>query len=226
MGGQCSSCKINVFAEKSSTNISVETCENIQIEGGVFFVDPSDIPLIPNSFTANFIDNPESWLFRQYLISSYRTCRLPSKRNETACQNIANMCILALYKEEPANAEIGPCRAFTDIKLNYKPLLKFPELNYESSYSSDGFQGKYIRMPRVNNDKAYTLAEYGLDGRLISFERSQLKKIRPFNKFSFEETDEAKYLIGKSSVSVKSLLDDYEGKEIVFYELFFNVDGE
>lgn len=212
----------------SSVNISSEECENIQLKGGVFFINNANIPMIPNSFTANFVNNPESWLLKEYSISSYRTCRLPDKRNMTACQNIANMCILTMYKEEPSNAEIGTCRAYMDIKNNYKPLLNFPDLNYPSSYKSvylsNGFEGKYIKMPRVNSDNAYMLAEYGLNGGLLSFEKSRLKKLRPFSTFSFEDVDEAKNLVGMSSISVKSLLDMYDGKETVFYELFFKVD--
>ena len=109
-----------IFSE--TTDISTVECNKFNSIGGVILVD-GDNSDDPNSYSIFFENesNLESGYFSQNLLSTYRTCRLNSKRNVTACQALGNMCVLNMYRVQGINV----CGSFNRIPKSTSKFLQY-----------------------------------------------------------------------------------------------------
>ena len=208
-GNACVSCKPSVFTSQPTTSLSTATCNTNQLSGGVFILDGLttnvDDPVI---FTVVFGNDASitSWLFSNYLLSVYRTCKpscvsnqaTPCLRNVTACQSLANLCVLNMYNVVLKNF-VDACTAFSSIQYPIVlsttvtttwgfdlPWLTYQETlsAYKSSYATYGanLNAQFLNL-NLNNNKcnptglSFYAARYALNGSLLSADSFDMSKL-------------------------------------------------
>ena len=151
----CKSCKPLIFTTNSITQIKDTKCNDASFEthGGIIFeATPGGDP---NCYNYLFDQNSGvSWYFNEYLRAAYRSCEPADKRNQTACQNLANMCALTLYMTPTCKGiQIDPCAAYTSLFKGQteNDAIRMPLIYYEqnldvlkSDYEKNGIKGIYI----------------------------------------------------------------------------------
>ena len=93
--------------------------------------------------------------------------------------------------------------------------------SYRSKYYANGIENNFIKMHSKNSDIFY-VAEYHLNGSLISFKQSSLARFQQCDLLVELDYDQKAYQ--KCSVSVESLLTEFGSRNTVFYELYMKVD--
>lgn len=185
-----------------------------------FSQEPSDLP---NTFTANYKDEPISWYYEEYLRSTYIACITEDRRNVTACQATGNMCVLNLYSSQKDKSKFDACSLILPLGL---PLLKFAE-NYRthrSRYIGYGADSQYIKM-NLKHMKNFYIAEYNLSGKLHDFKKLDITDLQQCNKLSYINENESNSAHRKScTVSVENFMENVVGMEPMFYELYIAKD--
>lgn len=208
----CNYCKPLIFPNSLTTIIRTASCNTFSKIGGVLIENSplSNNPNLadPNEFNVNFGSNTLlSCYYSEYLLSLYKQCQDSTRRNVTACQTLANLCVLNLYNY--ISNKIDACRAFFQIQNNIQtssnvqvtiaygenmPWIKYtdPFGSLTNSYSLLGTydpNGKYIRLSYKNkcqpSDSLYFVAsQYLLNGTLLKFDKIDISKFQLCNYLS------------------------------------------
>jgi hypothetical protein len=208
----CNYCKPLVFPNSLTTVIRSASCSAFSYIGGMLI---ENTPLSnnpnsadPNEFNAIFGSNIIlSCYYSDYLLSIYKQCQESTRRNVTACQTLANLCVLNLYSY--TSIKVDACRAFFQIQNNIltssniqisiaygenMPWIRYTDLyaTLIATYSSLGTydtNGKYIRLSYTNkcqpSDSLYFVAsQYLLNGTLLKFDKIDISKFQLCNYLS------------------------------------------
>ncbi len=189
---KCISCKPLSFLQSvNNIDLTKTACsEALLTSGGVLFYEkPVSDEKIPNVFSVKFgVNSFVSWWSNTYLVANYRLCAPACDkssacvRNATACQVLANTCVMNLYNQISfPNAGVDACSAFKEIvktSANTAWDVKMPWLNYEETlgiyktvYLSD--QSKSINLKFADkcdsSSMSFYTARYSLNGKLLEF---------------------------------------------------------
>lgn len=219
----CQSIKPFIFVE----NGGQQQVYNIEA-GGFFF---SQTLNIPNDINYNFPVPGNSSLFAEFSLAAYQMCRDPSRRNNTACQFLANMWTLSLYSSN-ALMNAGQDNKLGDLfsaENQTTPWLVYPiDLNqYKNEYSLNGLNSQFLTLKLSskcsNSELELISVEHNLWG---GFKRSgpfDIKRLQLCNQglkqkdsFPFTMTN----LISKCSVNIQQLFELSDSAETIFYDLY------
>jgi hypothetical protein len=123
-------------------------------------------------------DQSESLYFRQNLVSAYRLC---VNLNQTACQWLANICVMNLYKE---SGPLDACSSYKSLKKNES--IPLPWIYYDISLNdyfnkylklSDPIVLEYVSTKCLAAGLNFYLLAYELEGTLVHFDKLDLAKI-------------------------------------------------
>lgn len=187
---KCRSCKPQSFIETvATTNLTQTTCSGATlISGGVLFFE-SFTEKEPDIFSVKFGENSfVSWWSNTYLVANYRQC-VPAcatsattcTRNVTACQVLANICVMNLYVQIAlTDGGTDACLAFNEIILasnNNVWSAKMPWLSYTETLSV--YKTVYLSAPLSiilrfadkcdSNTMSFYSADYSVNGNLVSY---------------------------------------------------------
>ena len=250
-GGKCTSCRPLLFTQSNLVNITSIECNQVNAItlGGLIFIE-KDFANEPNNFNFMFDSNVDvSWYLNEYLRASYRTCKISNRRNITACQNLANMCVLNMYTNPP-NVQnqlvisIDACAAYDEIylKQNQSDQIRVPTIKYSNTYEkykqeylNEGINSEYISIKFDNNCQANQLqlyaAEYELNGKFINLGKLDLSRLQLCNLIPTSNSKIANVLPFSTtnleqvcSVKIESLFDFFDSKSTIFFDLFLKYD--
>nr|CAD7441633.1 unnamed protein product [Timema bartmani] len=111
----------------------------------------------------------DSYFFRLYLRSSLYLCK---QKNETACQAVANMCVMVMYQDD---YRTSPCRVFHDLKHiptssegSPMPWLYYGEGEASTVLTRRKINFKYSLDPNSKNSRLnLTAARFSAHGRFL-----------------------------------------------------------
>ncbi|CAF0714891.1 unnamed protein product [Brachionus calyciflorus] len=229
LNGACKSCKPFVISENDNQTIETSTC-NLNPSGGFLFFDNSvTIPF--NNINSYFENSGASWLFNEFSLSAFRTCRIPNRRNMTSCQFLANLNVLKLYTRQPLMEQYDSL--FNPEEPNSLPWLKYQEdlSSYYNLYSQNGIDSEFLKIKFKNKcqntDLELISAEYDLWGTFKNFESFDIQKLNLcyLNSNSFDQDIisspfTTSKILSKCSVDVQRLFELSDSKNTIFYDLY------
>ncbi|CAF0714886.1 unnamed protein product [Brachionus calyciflorus] len=243
----CNTCFPLIFSLQDE-NINTLTCDaNFLVYNSVLV--NNDGSVVPSEYTYNVQFGTELILsdyFKTNLIPAHTQCKKATRRNATACQHLANMCMLNQYT---SLVEVGfdPCRALNLLKPtgiqesiywgDLIPWITYPQsyATYISNYENYGLgNNKFLKLNFDNKCKSaqfgFYANEYKLDGTFVQNSPVEISKFQLCNYLS-----DSFYLASKISpfsatnyiqtcnLSVSTLLEF--GKDPKIYELYLKFEN-
>lgn len=230
----CQSCRARVVLEDNTTVIEKIECDQVVKNqlGGLFFTTPTR-PGQPSYFSSEFESTDEeidSWVLKEYGPASFRACSLAEdKRNDSACQNLANLCALDLYREREDTDDV--CSSFfstnTQVWLEYVESLS----DYRKEYSQIGITATNqelvkLRMNLNNQDSlVFWSAEFDLGGQLTRLGELRMTQLQLCSQLGYSSSTRSPFSLAdinvKCSVKAKELFDlSIKSNSVLFYDLF------
>jgi meckelin len=245
-GNSCKSCKPLLYSQSNTIEIKDAECNDNSFVtlGGLIFTETTYAGE-PNYFNYFYDTNiGVSWYFLEYLKAAYRQCKTPTNRNQTACQNLANMCVLNLYlsptNNNPTLPLLDSCLTFNLLyndQITNNDQTRMPWLVYtnnfdelKSSYLQTGINTEYLAIKfgnSLSSQLQFYAASYELSGKFLSLEPIDISKLNlcylesPFtssikNLSPFTTTN----LYQSCSIRVSDLLKSFDNKVQIFYDLY------
>lgn len=228
VGNQCVPCYKSTFFN-NNFNVSTFNCQCNFTQAGICFLgySKSTSDAYNNQYLSNDVT---SWYLREYAFPAYEQCRLEEIRNASACQNLANMCVLSIY----STSERSICESFRSIAGNTYWPDNMPSLpapysqnfgSYQSLYSiSSELQVKLdFSTNNCTNAMQFYAARYSLNGSLLSFgllDLSELQLCSDYSAYSIKNTFISYNYKKSCSISIKNLYSLAQ-PEPIFYDLYF-----
>lgn len=243
----CKSCRPFIFS-LFLNDINTLTCDINFIESGsILFNNDGSIRSDTFVFNINFgTEAVVSQFLTTNLIAAYTQCRT-ERRNATACQLLANMCVLNLYTIfSRSPTELDACTAFYSLRGNnletifwgeYIPWIVYPQsyAAYLTSYQNNGLgDNKFLRLRFDDRCKPSTFEfyanQYNLDGSFHSGSFIEISKFQlcsylssTFSLVSQVSPFAATNYNQSCSLSVSTLIEF--GKDPKFFDLFLRFDN-
>ncbi|RNA07664.1 meckelin isoform X1 [Brachionus plicatilis] len=241
----CRSCFPFIFSLFDS-NINTLSCSNNFLEFGSILIN-SDGSVLPNQYTYSIVFGTESVnseFVSVNLISAFTQCRT-SRRNATACQVLANMCVLNIYTIF-VQSGFDACEAFFSLRGTnqesifwgqYIPWLVYPQsyASYFSNYENSGLgDNRFLKLSFEDKCESSTFEfyanQYNLDGSFHSGSFVDISKFQLCNYLSPSYSLASKVSpfsatnYNQSCLLPVSTLLEF-GKEPKFFELFLKFDN-
>ena len=142
-GRSCQSCKPLIYASNASTLLSAATCSAYSPLGGILTDYPTAAASMPNDFNVYYDSSTSvsSCYLVDYLASIYVECSDSTRRNATACQALANLCVLNLYTSWQAassssSTKVDACQAFFALQNSQSSSSSSSSNNQQASGNS------------------------------------------------------------------------------------------
>lgn len=240
INNSCRSCKPFIFLDSDLTSLQSINCNsNFLFPSGGFFFLTQVVDNEPTNFNIQFgSERIESWYFKEYAKSSYRTCRNAKRRNLTSCQILSNMCVLNLYNSfsfSQGQVSVDVCTAYDELDTNANrtlfnlPWIKYTETlgEYKKNYLQNGIFLKLKFSGKCNsNNLRFISAEYNLAGRLVRYDKFDISKLQLCNlksnyaKVSSVSPFTTTNLVQKCSLNLEDLFELADNQDLLFYDLY------
>ena len=243
----CKSCRPFIFS-LFSADINTLTCNiNFLETGSILINDDGSVGSDRFLFNINFdTEAVVSQFLATNLIAAFTQCRT-DRRNATACQLLANMCVLNIYTIfSRSQSQIDVCTAFFSLRGNNQesifwgeniPWIVYPQsfATYQTNYQNNGLgNNRFLKVKFDDKCKPSTFEfyanQYNLDGSFHSGSFIETSKFQLCNYLSttyslvsqvspFSATNYNQ----SCSLSVATLLEF--GKDPKFFDLFLKFDN-